>query len=83
MFFEYGMSCENISLDQCSADHFFGAILLSFQNALPRDSYEIWTRWLVERAVFCRSLLEVSFEGEVGTGTDPTLDFYSAVSHEL
>nr|XP_026689713.1 E3 ubiquitin-protein ligase TRIP12 [Ciona intestinalis] len=30
-----------------------------------------------------RSLLEVQYEGEVGTGLGPTLEFYTLVSHEL
>ena len=30
-----------------------------------------------------RSLLEVQYEGEVGTGLGPTLEFYTLTSHEL
>uniref|UniRef100_H2YD19 E3 ubiquitin-protein ligase n=1 Tax=Ciona savignyi TaxID=51511 RepID=H2YD19_CIOSA len=30
-----------------------------------------------------RSLLEVQYEGEVGTGLGPTLEFYTLVSHEM
>ena len=30
-----------------------------------------------------RSLLKIQYEGEVGTGLGPTLEFYSLVSKEL
>ena len=34
-------------------------------------------------ATACRPLLEVGFDGEVGTGFGPTLEFYSTLSREL
>ena len=38
---------------------------------------------LMSELASSRSLLEIHYEGEVGTGLGPTLEFYSLISKEL
>lgn len=48
---------------------------------LGSSRYEVFRKTSV--SLLCRAMLEVGFDGEVGTGFGPTLEFYSTLSREL
>jgi len=53
------------------------------KRVISRDTILKQGEQLMSELAASRSLLEIQYEGEVGTGLGPTLEFYSLVSKEL
>lgn len=53
------------------------------KRVISRDTILKQGEQLISELGSSRSLLEIQYEGEVGTGLGPTLEFYSLVSKEL
>jgi len=53
------------------------------KRVISRDTILKQGEQLMSELASSRSLLEIQYEGEVGTGLGPTLEFYSLVSKEL
>ena len=53
------------------------------KRVISRETILKQAEQLMAELAYSRSLLEIQYEGEVGTGLGPTLEFYSLVSKEL
>ena len=53
------------------------------KRVISRDTILKQGEQLMSELSSSRSLLEIQYEGEVGTGLGPTLEFYSLISKEL